>query len=597
MFFIFKSETFIHIPFLCSKTERSQSSSKPTMVEQASTMAEANSSAESAAELLSQAQKLIPIALERAKLAGGFPSRWKLIISKLELIPSRLSDLSGHPLFSKNQLSREQLHSVTTTLSDAISIADLCHPSPSPAPPTVGKLQMQSDLDSLICKLDLNLRDCALLVKTGVLSDATPPPSPAKRSTESEPSRRNVRELLARLQIGHSEAKHRAVDGLLAAIQDDEKTVLPALSRSSVSALVQLLSSTSPKIKEKAATILCLIVESGTYDALLVGEGILPPFIRLAESGTPASREKAVISLQRLSVTPDTARSIMGHGGVRPLLDICLTGDSITQSAAAGALKNLSAVPEIRQTLADEGIIRVMINLLDSGIVLGSKEYAAECLMNLTATNDNLRRSVVAGGALPSLLAYLDGPLPQESGVSALRNIITSVPPETLISLSVLPRLLHAMKDGSPGAQQAAAAAINKVSLISPEMKKLVCDNGCIAYLVRMLEAKSNGVREAAAQALAGLVSCKYCGRVLKKDEKGVPNLVQLLDSSPANNAKKNAVLCLLSVSSSRKSKKMMVAHGAIGYLKKLSEMDVNGAKKLLERLERGKLKSLFYRR
>ncbi|KAH7653665.1 Karyopherin (importin) alpha domain-containing protein [Dioscorea alata] len=547
-------------------------------------MAETNAGAgaESAAELLSQAQKLIPIALERAKLAGGFPSRWKLIISKLDLIPSRLSDLSGHPLFSKNQLSREQLHSVTTTLSDAISIADLCHPSPSPAPPTVGKLQMQSDLDSLICKLDLNLRDCALLVKTGVLSDATPPPSPAKRSTESEPSRRNVRELLARLQIGHSEAKHRAVDGLLAAIQDDEKTVLPALSRSSVSALVQLLSSTSPKIKEKASTILCLIVESGTYDALLVGEGILPPFIRLAESGTPASREKAVISLQRLSVTPDTARSIMGHGGVRPLLDICLTGDSITQSAAAWRL---------------EKPLRLMINLLDSGIVLGSKEYAAECLMNLTATNDNLRRSVVAGGALPSLLAYLDGPLPQESGVSALRNIITSVPPETLISLSVLPRLLHAMKDGSPGAQQAAAAAINKVSLISPEMKKLVCDNGCIAYLVRMLEAKSNGVREAAAQALAGLVSCKYCGRVLKKDEKGVPNLVQLLDPSPANNAKKNAVLCLLSVSSSRKSKKMMVAHGAIGYLKKLSEMDVNGAKKLLERLERGKLKSLFYRR
>ena len=54
--------------------------------------------------------------------------------------------------------------------------------------------------------LDLNLRDCALLVKTGVLSDATPPPSPAKRSTESEPSHRNVRELLARLRIGHSEA-------------------------------------------------------------------------------------------------------------------------------------------------------------------------------------------------------------------------------------------------------------------------------------------------------------------------------------------------------------------------------------------------------
>jgi hypothetical protein len=40
-----------------------------------------------------------------------------------------------------------------------------------------------------------------------------------------------------------------------------------------------------------------------------------------------------------------------------------------------------------------------------------------------------------------------------------------------------------------------------------------------------------------------------------------------------------------------------MIAHGAIGYLKKLSEMDVAGAKKLLEKLERGKLRSLFCRK
>lgn len=40
-----------------------------------------------------------------------------------------------------------------------------------------------------------------------------------------------------------------------------------------------------------------------------------------------------------------------------------------------------------------------------------------------------------------------------------------------------------------------------------------------------------------------------------------------------------------------------MVSCGAVGYLKKLSEMEVPGSKKLLERIEKGKLKSFFSRK
>ncbi|KAF2311149.1 hypothetical protein GH714_019711 [Hevea brasiliensis] len=190
-----------------------------------------------------------------------------------------------------------------------------------------------------------------------------------------------------------------------------------------------------------------------------------------------------------------------------------------------------------------------MINLLDCGILLGSKEYAAECLQNLTASNNNLRRIVISEGGIRRLLAYLDGPLPQESAVAALRNLVTSVSVEMLVSLGFLPRLVHVLKSGSLGAQQAAASAI-----------------------------------------------CRNC-REVKKNDKSVPNLVQLLDPSPQNTAKKYAVSCLASLSSSKKCKKLMISYGAIGYLKKLTEMDIPGAKKLLERLERGKLRSLFSRK
>ncbi|CAK9145766.1 unnamed protein product [Ilex paraguariensis] len=546
----------------------------------------------SAEEWLSRVQELVPVALVKARVVKGFLGRWKMIISKLEQIPSRLSDLSSHPCFSKNALCEEQLQAVSRTLNEAIELAELCVKERYE-----GKLRIQSDLDALSGKLDLNLRDCGLLIKTGVLGEVTLPSAVARTSAEPENGgHSNIRELLARLQIGHLEAKHKAIDALVEVMKEDEKNVLAVLGRSNIAALVQLLTATSPRIREKTVTLICSLAESGSCENWLVSEGVLPPLIRLVESGSAVGKERATISLQRLSMSAETARSIVGHGGVRPLIEICQTGDSVSQSAAACTLKNISAVPEVRQALAEEGIVKVMINLVDCGILLGSKEYAAECLQNLTSSNDNLRKYVVSEGGIRSLLVYLDGPLPQETAVEALRNLVGSVSMEVLVSLGLLPRLVHVLKSGSLGAQQAAASAICRVCSAA-EMKKLVGEVGCIPLLIKMLEAKANGAREVAAQAISSLVSLSQNRREVKRDDKSVPNLVQLLDPNPQNTAKKYAVSCLSSLSSSKKCKKLMISYGAIGYLKKLSEMDIPGAKKLLERLERGKLRSLFGRK
>ncbi|KAF3441271.1 hypothetical protein FNV43_RR15184 [Rhamnella rubrinervis] len=545
----------------------------------------------SAEDWLCEAQKLVPVALIKAREVKGFPGRWKMIISKLEQIPLHLSDLSSHPCFSKNALCKEQLQAVSKTLKEAIELAEVCVEERYE-----GKLQMQSNIDALSGKLDLNLRDCGLLIKTGVLGEATLPLAVAGSTEPEAAGHNNIRELLARLQIGHLESKHRALDNLVEVMKEDEKNVLAVLGRSNIAALVQLLTATSPRIREKTVTVICSLAESGGCENWLVCEGVLPPLIRLVESGSAVGKEKATISLQRLSMSAETARAIVGHGGVRPLIEICRTGDSVSQASAACTLKNISAVPEVRQALAEEGIVKVMINLLDCGLLLGSKEYAADCLQNLTASNENLRRSVISEGGIRSLLAYLDGPLPQESAVAALRNLVGSVPMEVLVALGLLPRLFHVLKSGSLGAQAAAASAICRICT-SSETKKLVGEAGCIPLLIKMLEAKANSVREVAAQAISSLVTLSLNCRELKRGDKSVPNLVQLLDPSPQNTAKKYAVFCLGSLSSSKKCKKLMISYGAIGYLKKLTEMDIPGAKKLLERLERGKLKSLFIRK
>ncbi|WCJ23143.1 ARM repeat superfamily protein [Euphorbia peplus] len=536
-------------------------------------------------------QELVPLALNKAREVKGFPGRWKAIVSKLEQIPEHLSDLSSHPCFAKNALCKEQLQAVSRTLKEVIELAELCM-----SDKYEGKLRMQSDLDALSGKLDLNLRDCGLLIKTGVLGEVTLPLSGASSSTDEAVIHGNIRELLARLQIGHLEAKHKALDSLVEVMKEDEKNLLAVLGRSNIAALVQLLTATSPRIREKTVAVICSLAESGSCENWLVSEGVLPPLIRLVESGSTVGKEKATISLQRLSMSAETARAIVGHGGIRPLIEICRIGDSVSQAAAACTLKNISVVPEVRQNLAEEGIVKVMINLLDSGILLGSKEYAAECLQNLTASNDNLRRAVISEGGIRSLLTYLDGPLPQESAVGALRNLVTSVSTETLVSLGFLPCIVHVLKSGSLGAKQAAASAVCRVCNTA-DMKKLVGEAGCIPLLIKLLEAKSNIVREVSAQAISSLVTLSQNCREVKKNDKSVPNLVQLLDPSPQNTAKKYAVSCLAMLSPSKKCKKLMISYGAIGYLKKLSEMDIPGAKKLLERLERGKIRSLFSRK
>lgn len=546
---------------------------------------------QSTEDWLLRAQELVPMALHKAVDVKVFPGRWKMIISKMEQLPSRLSDLSSHPFFSKNALFKEQLQAVSKTLEEVVELAEICLQEKYE-----GKLRMQNDLDSLSGKLDLNLRDCGHLIKTGVLGEATLPVSVTGSLTEPESTdHRNVRELLARLQIGHLEAKHRALDSLVEVMKEDEKTVLAVLGRNNISALIQLLAATFPCIREKAAMVICSIVESQSCENWLISEGVLPHLIRLVESGSPLCKEKAAISLQRLSTSAETAREIVGHGGAQPLIDICQTNNSVLQAAAVCTLRNMSTIPEVRQSLAEEGIVPVMINLLGSGILLESKEYAAECLQNLSAGSENLRKSLISEGSIQSILVYIDSTLAQESAIGALRNLVSLVPTDVLTSLGVLPCLLHVLRAGSLGAQQAAASAMCVISS-STEMKKIIGEAGFIPPLIKMLEAKSNSVREVAAQAIASLMTLPQNVNEVKKDENSVPNLVTLLDSSPQNTAKKYAVACLVNLASSKKCKKLMISHGAIGYLKKLVEMEVPGARKLLERLQRGNL-SFFTRK
>uniref|UniRef100_A0A2P2IZQ4 Uncharacterized protein MANES_06G124800 n=1 Tax=Rhizophora mucronata TaxID=61149 RepID=A0A2P2IZQ4_RHIMU len=119
---------------------------------------------------------------------------------------------------------------------------------------------------------------------------------------------------------------------------------------------------------------------------------------------------------------------------------------------------------------------------------------------------------------------------------------------------------------------------------------------GCIAPLTKMLDGKGSEEKEAAAKALSSLVLYAGNRRIFRKDERGIVSTVHLLDPLVQNLDKKYPVSILNSLVHSKKCRKQMIAAGASVNLKKLAEMDVEGAKKLLDYLGTGKIWGVFAR-
>ncbi|KAA0040583.1 vacuolar protein 8 [Cucumis melo var. makuwa] len=97
-------------------------------------------------------------------------------------------------------------------------------------------------------------------------------------------------------------------------------------------------------------------------------------------------------------------------------------------------------------------------------------------------------------------------------------------------------------------------------------------ESGLITPLVNMLDGKSVDERKVAAKALSSLLQYSGNRNIFQKEERGI----------------------IIAISS--KCRKQMVAAGAGLYLQNLVEMNVEGLKKLLESLGRGKIWGVFAR-
>ncbi|THG07419.1 vacuolar protein 8 [Camellia sinensis] len=524
----------------------------------------------------------------------NFKSKWSLIRTKLADLKSQLSDLSSFPT---NSLALDLLSSASSTLSAALSLSSTCQ---NPTLPH-GKLRTQNDVDSISARLDRLIADAHVLIKSGVLHDAAA--AVAVSSSKRECVRVEARNLITRLQIGTTESKNSAMDSMLGLLQEDDKNVLIAVAQGVVPVLVRLLdSSSSPEIKGKTVTAISRVSTVDSSKHVLVAEGLLllNNLLRIVESGSGFAKEKACIALQSLSHLRENARAIGSRGGISSLLEICQAGTPSSQAVAAGVLRNLSIFPEIKENFIEENAISILLSLSASGTSF-AQENSIGCLCNLVSDDDDqLKLFIAREGGIESLKNFWDSaPTPRslEVAVELLRNL-ASCPliSEVIVSDGFVNRIVSVLNCGVLGVRISAANAVCELGFNTKTRKELG-ELGCIPPLISMLEGKAVEEKESAAKALASLMGYAGNRRIFRKEEKGIVSTVQLLDPSTTQNLdKKYPVSVLQSLVHSKKCRKQMIAARPHDFLQKLVEMDVEGAKKLLESLGRSKIWGVFAR-
>eukprot|EP01018_Ginkgo_biloba_P018512 Gb_40346 [translate_table: standard] len=342
--------------------------------------------------------------------------------------------------------------SIFNTLTKAQDLVKKC----VDVEPSIGKLQMQISLDGLAMKLNQHLQDCELLIKSGVLRESTIPRMPTRSRTISnqEAVWCTSGDILARLQIGNFVSRQKALDSLLALMQEDDNNVLIVAGQGSVPVLVHLLDSNFIEIREIDVVIVCRLAQADSCEHLLVTEGVLAPLVGLLESGSSLAKENASAALQAL-----------------------------TQATAAGTLQNLASITEIKQNFIDKNAIPILIRLATSGIAL-AQEHAVDYLQNLASDDNNLKTLIVREGGIHPLLIFSDAaatPRAQEIAIGALKKLLI------------------------PIVQQIAAVAIYELAS-SMENKKALGEAGCTPALVKMFEAKTTTEQEGTTKALSSLL-------------------------------------------------------------------------------------------
>ncbi|KAG0570009.1 hypothetical protein KC19_6G132200 [Ceratodon purpureus] len=538
-----------------------------------------------------QTLQLMSVAIMDVASVKAFLGRWKVIENRLLQLPALVKEMSHLRSVSNNRVCSELLKGMMVTLQETRSLAIKCTDFSYG-----GKLQTQSNLDSLCGRLDFHIHDCQLMITGGIMQENPLAICRVTPDSAREAMKWTIQDLLAHLQIGSVDCKHRALDNVLRLMSDDDKNILAIASEGAVTTLVHLLDASQPEIQEKAAAAICLLALNDSCEHAVVAEGGIAPLVRLLDSGSSKAQEQASAALQGLSVSEENARAITSHGGVPALIEICRAGTPAAQAAGAGSLRNLAAVEQLRKGIAEDGAIPIIITVITSGTPM-AQENAAATLQNLAVSDDSIRWRIVEDGAVQPLIRYLDcssQSSAQELALGALRNLAACRDNvDVLCTSGLLPRLAACLRAGPVALQVVAANTVCYIAS-SAEARRSIGEAGVIGALVKLLDAKSHTLQEYTAQALALLFLVEENQKLFLAEDGGIGGLVLQLETRFNEVGKQYPVAALQALSGHGKCRKEMITSGACFHLRQLADMEVPGARRLLDRLEGGKLRNII---
>lgn len=462
---------------------------------------------------------------------------------------------------------------------------------------------MQSDLDMASTSLSNQLRDLQLLIVSGVLRQSNaivlshPRPDSGKEDLSFF-----VKDLFTRLQIGGVEFKKKALESLIQILGDDDKSATLVAKEGNIGYLIHLLDfHAQPSVREQATNAVSVLASANQESMKAVfEEGGLGPLLRILETGSTALKEKAAIAVESITADPDNAWAVLAYGGVTILIEACRSGSPATQTHAAGAIKNVADVEDIKTVLAEEGAMPILLQLLISGTT-AAQESAAKTIAILASSGEYFRAMIVQERGLQRLMYLiqdLSSSNTMEYGLRAIASLSASDLTARILSSSTtfVIQLGEFIKHGNITLQQLSASLLGNLPVSDGNKRAISSSMGSLVKLMEL--PKPLGLQESAAQALLSLLAVRSNRKELVRDEKSLMRLVHLLDPKNEMVEKKLPVMVVGSIAGggSRGCRKRLLAAGAYPQLQRLSNMEVAGAKKVLQRLAGNRLKSIFSR-
>ncbi|GAB2215055.1 hypothetical protein Droror1_Dr00019429 [Drosera rotundifolia] len=530
-----------------------------------------------------------------------FPSRFRLLHSKLLLLSTSLSSLSNHSSHH-HPLLVSSLPALLLTLRHLMDLSA----SASDSSFSGGKLRFQSDLDMATAALGDHIRDLELILRAGIPSSSSGAAIVVSRpgpEAEMEDLVFYVRDLFARLQIGGVGFKEEAIESLIQLLEEDERSAVIVAREGNVSYLIQLLDyGVSNLIREKAVAVIAVLAGASEVSrGAVFEEGGLGPLLRILDNGTLALKEKAAAAIEAITSDPENAWAVAAYGGVRILMDACRCGSPQIEACAVGVVRNVLVVEEMREAFVEETVIPVLID----GLVSGDgnvEEKAAECLSIVAGSNERFRSMIVQHRGLQRLLQLIldsSNLRSLEHALTAIRSLSISDPIAKFISSSTgfVLRLSDLILHGNVPVQLIAATMISSLPISDGNKRAM---SSCMPALVKLIEMpKPGGIAAAASMALVSLLAVKSNRKELGRDEKSVRRLVQAMSVENESVCKEfpvAVVAAMVTGGGNDGCRRRLVAAGAMAAAQRLEAMEVAGARKAAARLAGNRLRNIFSR-